>query len=112
MVLPDQFVFDGKFAVQIVGYEYFDSGEDYDYDFLNIYYDMTALDDSFRTIKRIYWSATQSDTELEDDPSSSLKYDNGDHTDEEKLEAAMRLPCPIKKFSGRVILFTCSANAV
>ena len=82
MVLPDQFVFDGKFAVQIVGYEYFDSGEDYDYDFLNIYYDMTALDDSFRTIKRIYWSATQSDTELEDDPSSSLKYDNGDHTDD------------------------------
>ena len=80
MELPDKFVYDGKFEVQIVGYEYLDSGEDYEYDFLNVYFDLTPLDDRLRNVKTIYWTATQSGTELDLDPNSSLTYDDAEHT--------------------------------
>ena len=43
--LPEKFVFDDKFELEVIGYEYFDTGDKYDYDILNVYYDFTSLSD-------------------------------------------------------------------
>ena len=80
--LPDRIVFDDKFEIQVVGYEYFDSGDSYDYDFLNVYYDYTPLNDRFYTCNAIYWTASQSGTEQKNNPSSNLTFGNAEHTDD------------------------------
>jgi hypothetical protein len=80
--VPDKFTFDGKFEITITGYEFFDTGDDYEYDLLNVYYDFTMLSDRFATVNSAYWTATQDGEELKVDPSSSADYDNMDHTDD------------------------------
>ena len=73
-VLPEKLTYDGQFEVEIIGYEYFDTKEDMDYDILNVYYEMTALDDSLKTTRRIYWSATQDGEELKSNPLNQKPY--------------------------------------
>ncbi len=80
--MPDKFVFEDKFEVQVVGFEYFDTGDVYEYDMFNVYFDYTPYDDRWNSVNRIYWTASQSGEELKLDPSSSLDYDDAAHTDD------------------------------
>lgn len=79
--VPDKFTF-AKFELTVTGYEFFDTGDDYEYDLLNVYYDITNLDDRFSSLQLAYWSATQGGEECDQDPMSSADYDNMDHTDD------------------------------
>lgn len=79
--LPDKFVYDGEFEVEVVGFEYFDTKEDYEYDIFNVYFDMTSLDDSLKTVRRVYMTATQEGEELEMDPLSNSTYGNCEFQD-------------------------------
>ena len=80
-VLPEKLTYDGLFEVEVIGYEYFDTKEDMDYDILNVYYEMTALDDSLKNVQRIYWMATQDGTELKHNPLNQKPYYNPEYTD-------------------------------
>ena len=79
--LPEKFVFDGDFELQVVGYEYFDTGDKYEYDILNVYYDFTSLSDRFTKVNAIYWSATQNGEEQKFSPSSNSTFNNMDFND-------------------------------
>ncbi len=79
--LPEKFVFDGKFELQVVGYEFFETEDKYDYDVLNVYYDFTSLSDRFTKINAISWSATQNGEEQKFDPSTNSKIGNMDFND-------------------------------
>lgn len=79
--LPEKFVFDGDFELQIIGYEYFDTGDKYEYDILNVYYDFTSLSDRFTKVNAIYWSATQNGEEQKFSPSSNSTFNNMDFND-------------------------------
>ena len=79
--LPEKFVFDDKFELEVIGYEYFDTGDKYDYDILNVYYDFTSLSDRFTKVNAIYWTATQNGEEQKFSPSSNSKFSNMDFND-------------------------------
>ena len=79
--LPEKFVFDGNFELQVVGYEFFETEDKYDYDVLNVYYDFTSLSDRFIKINAISWSATQNGEEQKFDPSTNSKIGNMDFKD-------------------------------
>ena len=79
--LPEKFVFDGKFELQVVGYEFFETEDKYDYDVLNVYYDFTSLSDRFIKVNAISWAATQNGEEQKFDPSSNSKIGNMDFND-------------------------------
>ena len=74
--LPDKFVFDGDFEVEVVGYEYFDTADSYEYDIVNVYYDFTPLNKNLLSDNSIYWTCTQNGEEQEKDPSSDSTFDN------------------------------------
>ena len=80
--VPDEFTFDGEFKVKILGYEYFDTGEKYEYNIVNIYYDFTNLtEDEFKKYQAVYWAATQDGQDLEKDPNSNITFSNMDYVD-------------------------------
>ena len=79
--LPDKYVFDGDFELQVVGYEFFETGEKYDYDILNVYYDFTSLSDRFSKVNAISWTATQNGEEQKFNPSSNSTFSNMDFND-------------------------------
>ena len=74
--LPEKLVFDGDFELQVIGYEYFDTGDKYEYDILNVYYDFTSLSDRFAKVNAIYWSAPQNGEEQKFSPSSNSSFNN------------------------------------
>ena len=79
--LPDKFVFDGNFELQVVGYEFFETEDKYDYDVLNVYYDFTSLSERFIKVNSISWAATQNGEEQKFDPSTNSKIGNMDFND-------------------------------
>ena len=80
--VPDEYTFDGAFKLKILGYEYFDTEDKYEYNIVNIYYDFTNITDGkFRGVNSIYWHATQDGEELKYDPSSNITFSNMDYND-------------------------------
>ena len=79
--LPEKFVFDGKFELEVVGYELFDTGDKYDYDIFNVYYNFTSLDDRLTKINSIKWEVTQNGEEQKFGPSSNSTFGNMDFND-------------------------------
>lgn len=75
-VIPEKFVFDGKFSVQVLGYEYFDTADAYDYDLLNVYYDFTPLSNELMGDNYIYWSCKQAGEDQEMNPATNSKFGN------------------------------------
>lgn len=80
--LPETFSFEGKFDVKVVGYEYWDTGDKYDYDLVNVYYDFTCKNDDVKKIAQVYWKAEQNGEELKKDPNSNSTFKDMDHNDD------------------------------
>lgn len=74
--VPDTIKFDGAFTMNILGYEYFDTKDDYDYNLLNVYFDLTNDSDGLTNERVAYWNATQKGEELQKNPASNVTYGN------------------------------------
>lgn len=80
--VPDTIKFDGNFTLNVLGYEYFDTGDEYEYNIVNVYYDITNdSTDDLRSPNAVCFTATQDGEELEGDPNSNITYGNMEFND-------------------------------